>query len=93
MKKALQEIDDYLSELHQGSVNIVIHFIGIAFFGYGIGIENWFVIATGPLIMELGHVYGYATGKDRKRIRKTIPLQIGSWFLLMGIAYAALKAF
>jgi hypothetical protein len=91
MKNVLHELDVYLSEFHRGSVNIVIHFIGAGLFGYGVGIEHWVIIMTAPLVMELGHGYNYVMGKHRDLATRTLPLQIGAWFMFMTIGYIMLE--
>ncbi|GEM_PF-5461668 len=53
----------FLDEFHHGAVNHVIHFAGFTLLGYGLGIQNWWIVVFSPFVMEAGHVYNFFTGR------------------------------
>lgn len=89
----LKKIIFFLDEFHHGAVNHVIHFIGFTVLGYGLGIQNWWIVATSPFIMEMGHLYNYFTGRHRYHAIRIIPMQIIAGLIFIGIGYLLTRIF
>jgi hypothetical protein len=81
MRKFLSEFEDY----HQGAINIIIHDIGFALWGLGVGLQNVPLVIIAPLVFESGHLYNYLTGRRTKHDIKMIPGQIGMWIVFAGL--------
>ena len=82
-----------LDDFHHGAVNNVIHWSGFTLLGYGLGIQNWWIVILSPFIMEMGHVYNYITGRHRHLAIRIIPMQILGWLVFVGIGYLLTKLF
>ena len=89
----MKKIHFFLDEFHHGAINHVLHFIGFTILGYGLGVENWWIVILSPFIMEMGHLYNYFTGRDRYHAIRIIPLQIGAGLIFTGIAYLIVRMF
>ena len=89
IKKIIFLLDDF----HHGAVNHVIHWIGFTLLGYGLGIQNWWIVILSPFIMEAGHLYNYFTGRHRHLAIRVIPMQILGWLIFVGIGYFLTKIF
>lgn len=83
----MKKILFFLDEFHHGAVNHVIHFIGFTFLGYGLGVQNWWIVILSPFVMEMGHLYNYFTGRHRHLAIRIIPIQIVAWLIFVGIGY------
>ena len=51
---------------HHGTLNRVLHCIGLAVFVYGVYQKDLSIFAIGIVIQELGHIYQYLQTKDPK---------------------------
>lgn len=69
----------FIHDFHQGAVNLVFHFIGIAILIWGLARWNLLLMVMSFFIMEIGHLYNHLKGIER-RGRNTILMQ---WFLIM----------
>lgn len=83
----------FLDDFHQGAVNHITHFIGFTLLGYGLGIQNLLIILISPLLMEMGHVWNYFTGRYKDIAIKIIPIQIIFWIIFVIIGYLLAKTF
>lgn len=89
----MKKIHFFLDEFHHGAVNHVLHFVGFTVLGYGLGVENWWIVIFSPFIMEMGHLYNYFTGRDKHHAILIILLQIGAGLIFTGIAYLIVRMF
>jgi len=89
----MSKIHFFLDEFHHGAVNHILHFVGFTLFGYGLGIENWWVVILAPFVMEAGHLYNYSTGRDKHHAIRIIPMQIGAGLIFAGIVYLVVRMF
>jgi hypothetical protein len=81
----------FFEEYHRGTVNILLHDIGFALWGIGVGSHNWIIIIVSPFIFESGHLYNYITGKKTKYDKKMIPIQLITWILFVALAFILTK--
>lgn len=77
MKFLSSDFEDY----HRGSVNLLLHNVGFALWGLGVGLGNAPLIILSPLVFESGHVYNYISGRRTKNDLKKIPGQILIWIV------------
>ena len=89
----IKKIIFFLGDFHNGAVNHALHFIGFTLLGYGLGVENWWIVALSPVVMETGRVYNYITGRDRHLAFRIIPAQIVAGLIFVGIVYLLTRAF
>lgn len=89
----IQKLIFFLDEFHHGVINHIIHAIGFTILGYGLGIQNWWIVILSPFVMEMGHLYNYATGRNRQFAIRIIPMQIIGWFIFVGIGYLVTRLF
>ena len=89
----IKKIIFFLDDFHHGAVNHVLHFIGFTLLGYGLGVENWWIVISSPFVMEMGHIYNYITGRDRRLAFRIIPAQIVAGLIFVGIVYLLTRAF
>jgi len=93
LRSMFKKIIFFLDEFHHGAVNHVIHAAGFTILGYGLGIQNWWIVVLSPFIMEAGHLYNYATGRHRKFAIRIIPLQIVAWLIFVALGYLFTRIF
>jgi hypothetical protein len=84
---------EFFEVYHAGVINKLLHFLGFALWGMGVGSRNWNLIVISPFIFESGHLINYLMGKRTKYDTRMIPIQIITWvlFILWGGLILATK--
>tara|TARA_Y100000310_G_scaffold344815_1_gene459699 strand:+ start:1518 stop:1790 length:273 start_codon:yes stop_codon:yes gene_type:complete len=81
------QLQFFLGEFHAGAVNQALHFIGFAILGYGVAMENFWLVVVSGALMFAGNLFNYIRGRYKKEFWQTVPFQLGGWVLFVALAY------
>lgn len=73
----------FLSDFHQGAVNVILHCAGFLVLGYGLGVRDLSLMFLATFLMEMGHFYNALRGYHRDYALWALPLQYFTWIIII----------